>query len=132
MRYDAAMSTRTSKADLIVKSTSEGEYKYTRLRYAPDGFGFDAPPATSDKLLPKEMFSNGHLVWTFHVHAPRNAEEETACKLRAKQYAPDKQGKRVEVERFAPVPGQGADTTPKAESLHCFIIEHWTKDNQLQ
>jgi hypothetical protein len=127
VRYDAPMSTRTSQADLILKLKSESENKYTRLRYAPDGFSFDAPPASRDKLLPKEMFSDGHLMWTFRVHTPRNSEEATACKFRAKEYGRDKHGKLNEVERFAPVPGHENDKTPKLESLSCFVIEGWSK-----
>src|SRR5260370_3193118 len=90
VRYDASMRSHTSQADLVLKLKTEGENKYIRLRYAPDGFGFDAPPARPEKLLPKEMFSDGRLVWTFHAHVPRNREEESACTSRAKQYAPGK------------------------------------------
>jgi hypothetical protein len=125
------MSARTSQADLILKLKSADEDKYTRLRYAPDGFGFDAPPATPDKLLPKEMFLDGHLVWNFRVHVPRNREEETACKFRGTQYVPGKEGKLVEMERFAAVPGHENDKTPRPASLSCFVIEGWAKGSDV-
>jgi hypothetical protein len=131
VRYDASMSNRTSQADLIIKGKSEASNKYTRLRYAPDGFGFDAPTTTRDKLMPKEMFSDGRLEWTFHVHTPRNDEEKTACKFRGKHYIPGKYGKMVEVERFVAVPGHENESFPNPESLPCFIIERWAKGSEI-
>ena len=71
VRYDAGMSLRTSQADFVVKlKTSDGN-KYIRLRYSPHGFGFDAPPAKPEQLVPKEMFTDGSVVWISRliVHA---------------------------------------------------------------
>ena len=60
--YDALINLRTTQADFIVKlKTSDGK-KYIRLRYSPHGFGFDAPPAKPEQLVPKEMFTDGSVV----------------------------------------------------------------------
>jgi len=144
--YDAEMSLRTSQADFVVKlKTSDGK-KYIRLRYSPprwrvtNPFGFDAPPfspghasvyprgavAKPEQLLPKVMFSDGSVVWIFQAHSPRNPEEQRACTGQVKRYAAGKDGLPVEVERFAPVPGQESEIIPNPESLSCLIMEDWT------
>ena len=125
IKYDASMHLHSAQADLVVKLQAKGETKYVRLRYSPS-FGFDAPPAKPEQLLPKEMFSNGALVWTFRVHAPHNREEESACVRPGKQYAPGPNG-LVEVEPFVSVPGHEGENIPKPESLLCSIIEGWDK-----
>lgn len=127
VRYDASMSSRTSQADLVLKLKVEGATKYVRLRYAPNGFGFDAPPANPEQLLPRDMFLDGNRVWTFRVHAPRTREEETACMGRVKQYAPGKNGQLVKVERFVAVPGHEREDIPKPEALSCSIVESWER-----
>ena len=127
VKYDAAMSSRTAQADLILKA-AKGPGQYVRLRYAPNGFGFDAPPAKREQLIPKEMLSDGKLVWSFRVHPPRTREEESACSSQAKQYAPGKDGQLIEVERFAAVPGQKVLNTPSPEVLSCFVVESWAQD----
>jgi hypothetical protein len=126
VKYDASLSSHTSQADLVLKLKAKGVTKYVRLRYAPNGFGFDAPPAKPEQLLPKELFSDGTRAWIFRVHAPHNPEEEGACTGRATQYAPGQKG-LVEVERFVSVSGQESKDTPKPESLPCLIVEGWTK-----
>src|SRR5262249_44790084 len=126
VRYDASLSSHTPEADMAVKLKEEGN-KYVRLLYSPHDFGFDAPPATESQRLPKEMFSNGSLVWTFRVHVPRNRAEKSACTSVRKQLAPGKHGKFVEIERYTSVPGRENDQTPKPESLRCVIVESWTK-----
>jgi hypothetical protein len=126
IKYDASMSSHSAQADLIVKVQSKGTTKYVRLRYAPDGFGFDAPIAKPEQLLPKEMFSNGALSWTFRFHAPHNRDEEGACLRPGKQYAPGPKG-LVEIEPFVSVPGHEGENIPKPESLPCSIIESWAK-----
>jgi hypothetical protein len=149
--YDAEMSLRTSQADFVVKlETSDGK-KYIRLRYSPHGFGlekvaesekfetfekirirpaqwypFGAPPAKPEQLAPKEMFSDGSVVWIFQAHSPRNPEEQRACTGQVKRYLPGKDGLPVEVERFASVPGPESEIIPKPESLSCLILEDWT------
>src|SRR5438874_1338489 len=120
--YDAAMTSRTSQADFVVKLRARREKKFIRLRYAPNGFGFDAPPAKPEQLVPKRMFSEGNLVWTFNAHAPRSNEEQSACTGRAKQYVPGKRGGLVEVERYAIVPGSEHDAMPQPESLRCLVV----------
>ena len=125
--YDTVMASRTSQRDFIVKLRAKGEKKYIRLRYAPNSWAFDAPPAKPEQLVPKGMFSDGNLVWTFHAHAPRNGEEQAACTGRGRLYAPGKAGQLVEVERFAPVPGRENENSPKPESLSCLIVEDWAK-----
>jgi hypothetical protein len=143
--YDAEMS-RTSQADFVVKlETSDGK-KYIRLRYSPHGFGphgfgfdtsekirirpapwypFGAPPAKPEQLAPKEMFSDGSVVWIFQAHSPRNPEERRACYGQRKRYLPGTDGQPAEVERFASVPGQESEIIPKPESLSCLIMEDW-------
>jgi len=117
--YDALMSLRTSQADFVVKlETSDGK-KYIRLRYSPPGFPFDAP-------LPKLMFSDGSVVWNFQAHSPRNPGERSACTGQIKRYLAGKDGLPVEVERFAPVPGQESEIIPKPEAMSCLILEDWT------
>src|SRR5215470_5102848 len=113
--YDAEMS-RTSQADFVVKlETSDGK-KYIRLRYSPDVFRphmfvfdnsekirirpapwrpFGAPPAKPEQLAPKEMFSDGSVVWIFQAHSPRNPEERGACYGQRKRWLP-KDGQAVE------------------------------------
>jgi hypothetical protein len=126
VRYDAGMNLRTSQADFVVKlKTSDGK-KYIRLRYSPHGFGFDAPPAKPEQLAPKEMFTDGSVVWIFQAHSPRNPEEQSACTGQVKRYAPGKDGQLVEMERFASVPGHESEIIPKPESLSCLIMEDWT------
>ena len=126
VRYDAGMSLRTSQADFVVKLKADAGKKYIRLRYSPYGFGFEAPPAKPEQLAPKEMFSDGSVVWIFQAHTPRNPEEQSACTSHAKRYVPGKEGQLVEVERFAPVPGYESEIIPKPESLSCLIMEGWT------
>jgi hypothetical protein len=119
--YDAEMS-RTSQADFVVKlETSDGK-KYIRLRYYPQSsnvFGLATP-------LPKEMFSDGSVVWIFQAHSPRNPEERRACYGQRKRYLPGTDGQPAEVERFASVPGQESEIIPRPESLSCLIMEDWT------
>jgi hypothetical protein len=126
VRYDAEMSLRTSQEDFVVKLRANAGKKYIRLRYAPNGWGFDAPPAKPEQLAPKVMFSDGSVVWIFQAHSPRNPEEQGACTGQIKRYAPGKDGQLVEVERFASVPGQESEIIPKPESLSCLIMEDWT------
>jgi hypothetical protein len=128
VRYDAGMNLRTSQEDFVVKLKANVDKKYIRLRYSPNGFGFDAPPAKPEQLAPKEMFSDGSLVWIFQVRTPRNPEEQSACTYRVMRYVPGKEGKLklVEAERFAPVPGHESEIIPKPESLSCLIMENWT------
>jgi hypothetical protein len=126
VRYDAGMSLGSSKADFVVKLKANVDKKYIRLRYSPNGFGFDAPPAKPEQLVPKEMFSDGSLVWIFQVHISRNHEEQSACTSRIIRYVPGKEGRLVEVERFAAVPGHESEIIPKPESLSCLIMESWT------
>jgi len=117
--YDAWMNLRTSQADFIVKlKTSDGK-KYIRLRYSPHAFMLFSP-------LPKEMFSDGSVVWIFQAYSPRNPVERGACTGQIKRYLPGKDGLPVEVERFASVPGQESEIIPKPESLSCLIMEDWT------
>jgi hypothetical protein len=123
VRYDVGS---TSQADFVVKLKANGGKKYIRLRYSPNGFGFDAPPAKPEQLAPKAMFSDGSVVWIFQAHTPRNPEEESACTSYVKRYVPGKDGQLVEVERFAPVPGHESEIIPKPESLSCLIMENWT------
>jgi hypothetical protein len=130
VRYDASLNSHTPAADMAVKLKEEGN-KYVRLLYSPHDFGFDAPPATELQRLPKEMFSNGSLVWTFRVHVPRNPAEKSACTSVRKQLAPGKHGKVVEIERYTSVPGRENDQTPKPESLQCMIVETWANDFRL-
>ena len=72
------------------------------------------------------MFSDGSVVWIFQAHSPRNPEEQRACTGQVKRYAAGKDGLPVEVERFAPVPGQESEIIPNPESLSCLIMEDWT------
>lgn len=130
VRYDASMSSHTSQADFVVKLSTKGQKKYIRLRYAPNGFGFDAPPAKREQLVPRRMFSDGNLVWAFHAHTPRNSEEQTACSGRAKQYAPGKKGSLVEVERYAIVHGSEREAVPQPESLSCLIADGWSQNTR--
>jgi len=123
VRYDVGS---TSQADFVVNLKANGGKKYIRLRYSPNGFGFDAPPAKPEQLAPKAMFSDGSVVWIFQAHTPRNPEEQSACTSYVKRYAPGKDGQLVEVERFAPVPGHESEIIPKPESLSCLIMENWT------
>jgi hypothetical protein len=126
VRYDAGMNLRTSQADFVLKlKTSEGK-NYIRLRYSPHGFGFDAPPANPEQLAPKEMFTDGSVVWIFQAHSPRNPEEQSACTGQVKRYALGKDGQLVDVERFVSVPGHESEIIPKPESLSCLIMEDWT------
>lgn len=117
--YDAWMNLGTSQADFIVKlKTSDGK-KYIRLRYSTHAFRLFSP-------LPKEMFSDGSVVWIFQAYSPRNPVERGACTGQIKRYLPGKDGLPVEVERFASVPGQESEIIPKPESLSCLIMEDWT------
>jgi hypothetical protein len=125
VRYDASLNSH-AEADMAVKLKEERN-KFVRLLYSPHDVGFDAPPATESQRLPKEMFSNGSLVWIFRVHVPRNPEEKSACTSVRKQLAPGNQGKVVEIERYTSVPGRENDQTPKPESLRCVIVESWTR-----
>lgn len=125
-KYDASMSSHTSQADMIVCLRSQSN-KYIRLRYAPNGFAFDAPKVRPEQLLPNEMFSDGTLAWVFRIHSPRSPEEQTACTARTVQYKTGKRGKPVEVERFKSLPGHERDNVPQPKSLPCFIIEAWSR-----
>jgi hypothetical protein len=123
VKYDPVS---TSQVDFIVKlKTNAGKKKYIRLRYSPSGFGFDAPPAKPEQLVPKAMFSDGSVIWIFQAHSPRNPEEQSACSGQVKRYASGKDGQLVKVERFAPVPGYESEIIPKPESLSCLIMEGW-------
>jgi hypothetical protein len=125
VRYDAGMNLRTSQADFVVKLKASDGKKYIRLRYSPHGFGFDAPPAKSEQLAPKEMFADGSVVWIFRAHSPRNPEEQSACTGQVKRYAHGKDSRLVEVERFASVPVHESEIIPKPESLSCLIMGNW-------
>jgi hypothetical protein len=125
VRCDAEMNLRTSQADFVVKLKTKVGNKYIRLRYSPNGFGFDAPPAKPEQLVPKEMFSDGRLVWIFQAHNPRSPEEKSACTGRVKRYVSGKEGQLVEADRFVPVLGHEREIIPKPESLPCLIVEYW-------
>jgi hypothetical protein len=84
------------------------------------------PPKPHEQLAPKEMFTDGSVVWIFQAHSPRNPEEQSAFTGQVKRYAPGKDGQLVEVERFASVPGHESEIIPKPESLSCLIMEDWT------
>lgn len=129
VRYDASLSSHSSEADMAVR-LKEDSNKYLRLLYSPHDFGFDAPPANESQLLPREMFSDGKIVWVFRVHAPRNLGEKSACTEVRKQLVPGKDGQLVEVERYTAVPGKEGDQTPKPELLGCMIVESWTKSTK--
>jgi hypothetical protein len=123
IRYDASLSVHTSQGDMVIRTGDDG--KHVRLRYAPNGFGFDAPPAKDVQLLPRQMFSGSNSAWSFHVHSPRDREETNACTAVQKQYAPDGHGQVVEVERYTTVPGESADQSLRPESLPCLILDSW-------
>jgi len=128
IKYDASMHSHSAQADLVVKLRSKGG---NQIR--PPSF----TPPVSDSTLRlqslssycQEMFSNGALVWTFHVHAPHNREEEKC--LHASWQAIRSRAKRfVEVEPFVSVPGHEGENIPKPESLLCSIIEGWGQESQ--
>ena len=125
VKYDASLVAHSPQADIVVRL--KGGNTYVRLLYSPFDFGFDAPPATESQRLPKEMFSDGNAVWSFRVHAPRNAAEKSACTSVRKQFAPRKDGKLVEIERYSSVRGNEKQQAPKPESLRCAIVESWAK-----
>jgi len=129
VQYDGFLSSHSPEADMLVRLKLD-ESKYVRILYSPHDFGFDAPPATESQLLPKEMFSDGNLVWTFQVHYPRNPAEESACtsvRKVLKPLATGKEGQFVEIERYKPVPGTESEHAPQPESLRCLILETWAK-----
>jgi len=124
VQYDKEMSARTSQADIVVIAESDG--RLLRIRYAPNGFGFDAPPAKTSQLVPPDMLSNENLRWAVFVHAPRNPDERDACTAPRKRFAPGKNGALVEVDRFTPVPGKQVIHSLQSSALPCYILDRWT------
>lgn len=125
VRYDALANGGTSQGDLLIKT--ELDARFIRLRYSPHDFGFDAPPSKESELLPKEMFSNGSLLWNFRVHVPNNYSEIGACKSIPKKAVRDKDGHLAMIEGYVPVPGREAIQLPRTESLPCLIVDSWSK-----
>jgi hypothetical protein len=122
-QYDSELSL-TAQDDMIVR-LKDKQKEYVRLHYSPY-YGFDAPPAKPEQLLPKkEMFSNSNQLWLFKAHAPKTGEESSACTQKYIRHRKDKNGSTIEGSRYDPPPGKQTDVLPKTELLPCFIIDSW-------
>lgn len=127
VRYDAHLQSRSAQADLIVRVGRKGEPQYMRLRYAPNGFGFDAPKARRDQLVPKEMFSEGGTVWLFAIRPPSGSEETAVCRANEKAFREDSTGQLIEISRYSTVPGQEDAVVPTLRSIPCVILTSWSR-----
>src|ERR1017187_10261441 len=127
VRYDAALHRGTSQGDLILEVQNDEKLQYVRLRYSPNGFGFDAPKARIDQLLPDGMFSEGPLVWRFTAHTPLTKEELGACSTSGKTFGKKSDGRLVEVDRYTAVPGKEKEQVPEWRSLGCVITDNWSQ-----
>jgi hypothetical protein len=123
--FDAFLHSNSSHEDMIVKASKPD--RLVRLLYAATGFGFDAPPARNDQLMPRDIFQDGRVVWKFSVHEPYGSEETQACKAIEKKNAPNDRGNVVATPRYIPVPESRAPASFDPMTLPCFIIDKWEK-----
>jgi hypothetical protein len=70
VRYDPF---QFESADLILR-TPQG--KFVRLLYSPHDWGFDAPHAKPEQMIPQEMIFNGKLDWRFRAHLLRTEQHK--------------------------------------------------------
>jgi hypothetical protein len=120
------------RANVILKLKA-GTSMFTKLLYAPQGFGFDAPAARREQLLPDAVFSGVKAEWCFKVHVPQTGEERAACQERQIQLSrdPDEPGPpAVERDAYMPVPGSEREKVPPAKALRFFIVGSWERDGE--
>ena len=128
VQFDHFMSKGTSQADLVVRTENTDKPEYLRLRYAPEGWGFDAPSATQIQLHPQEVFTNPNLVWTFSTEEPRNDEEKAACSGGASYIQENSDGAKTEINPYERVPGSIGGEPSNPRSLHCLVLKSWFAD----
>jgi hypothetical protein len=121
VRYDLYNS--GVQADIVLKSTDEAN-QYLRLIYSPHS-GFDAPPLRPEEVLPKDMFSDATLLWSFRVHKPGNEDERIACKSDPIGLRQDKKGNLETINRYHSLPGRESDVPPQIDKLPCFLVDSW-------
>jgi hypothetical protein len=126
VRYDSISNAGTANADMIVLLS--GNDGFVRLLYSPFDFGWDAPPATADQLLPQSMFTDGKLTWQFRVRDARNPEERARCSSFPKKGIYHGDGHLKLVSPYVAVPGNKSLAVPRAKSLPCRIIVGWKRE----
>ena len=115
-----------SEGDLVVK-TMDGK-TLVHLLYSPFDFGFDAPAAKPEQIMPEEMIRDGSIVWTFRVHPPLNDSENDHC-APLPLVVKDRNGKPIPIDRnrYSPISEKMEARVPLPEGIPCLIVAAWSK-----
>jgi hypothetical protein len=122
----------TARADLIV-NLGKGE-QFVRLVYCPFDCAFDAPAANASHVPPRQMITDGNILWTFRVYSPRSFWERDSC-AHIQKAAIEKSVHNYDFidypEAYKRVPNAAAPSPADLKKVPCMIIESWSKaENQ--